>query len=564
MGISAAAWVTRVRLTTGLILFTYVTTHLLNHALGLVSLIAMEIGREWFLRLWRTPVGTVALYGSVVTHVALAWWSLYRRRTLSMPRWEALQLVLGLLVPPLLAAHVVGTRLAHEWFGVTDSYTRTVLVLWHLGPHSGTRQVVVLAIAWLHGTIGIHFWLRLRPWYRTASPGLLAGAMLVPVLALLGFVRAGNEVAALASQPGFVESVLRETGTNPARSAALRLVVPLVVGVHGLGVAGALALRGVRRRRERRAGAIRLTYPGGREVVVPRGFSVLEASRFAGIPHASVCGGRGRCSTCRIRIADGAALPAPSADEALVLRRVGAPPNVRLACQLRPLGPLVVTPVLPARVGPEASFARSGPGRGEERDVVVLFADLRGFTRLAERKLPYDVVFFLNRYFEAVASTIERADGVANQFTGDGVMALFGVDGGPEHGSRQALAAARGMVASLARLSDQLAEELDEPLRMGIGIHAGSAVVGEMGYGTTTYLTAVGDTVHVASRLEALTKEYACELVVSDRIVTLAGLDTAAYARYELTLRNRTEPLAIWVIPEVATLPMATRQPDAG
>ena len=552
---SAAAWVIRVRLVTGLVLLTYVTTHLLNHALGLLSLAAMEAGRTWFLMAWRTAPGTVALYGSVLTHVALAWWSLYRRRTLRMPRWEAAQLLLGLAVPPLLAAHVAGTRLGHEWFGVTDSYTRTVLAIWHLGPHLGARQVLVLVIAWVHGAIGVHFWLRLRPWYRTASPALLAGAVLVPVLALLGFARAGLEVDALAARPGFVEAVLRETGTTPERSAVVRLAVPLLVGVHGLGVAGALGLRGLRRRRERRAGVIRLTYPGGREVRVPRGFTVLEASRFAGIPHASVCGGRGRCSTCRVRVADGAVLPPPSPAEIQVLRRVGAPPNVRLACQLRPTGPLGVTPVLPARVGPEASFTGAGHGRGEERDVVVLFADLRGFTRLAERKLPYDVVFFLNRYFEAVASTIERAEGVANQFTGDGVMALFGVDGSLERASGQALVAARGMVASLARLSEQLVEELDEPLRMGIGIHAGPAVVGEMGYGATTYLTAVGDTVHVSSRLEALTKEYGCELVVSDRLAALAGLDTRAYARHELTLRNRSEPLGVWVIPEVATLP---------
>jgi adenylate cyclase len=89
---------------------------------------------------------------------------------------------------------------------------------------------------------------------------------------------------------------------------------------------------------------------------------------------------------------------------------------------------------------------------------------------------------------------------------------------------------------------------------MGIGIHAGPAVVGEMGYGRTTFLTAVGDTVHVASRLEALTKEYECELVISDRLARLAGLDTSAFARHELTLRNRTEPLAIWVVPEAARL----------
>src|SRR5207247_101729 len=124
---------------------------------------------------------------------------------------------------------------------------------------------------------------------------------------------------------------------------------------------------------------------------------------------------------------------------------------------------------------------RGQPGRG--RELAVRFADLRGFTRMAEHKLPYDVVFVLNRYFETVGTAITEAGGVANQFTGDGVMALFGIDVGPAAGCRQALAAARAMVEGLASLSAELAGDLPAPLRIGIGIHAGAAVVGRMGWG---------------------------------------------------------------------------------
>src|SRR5207245_860822 len=117
--------------------------------------------------------------------------------------------------------------------------------------------------------------------------------------------------------------------------------------------AGALALtllaRAGRRAYTRRWRAIRIRYPGGREVLVPIGFSILEASRFAQLPHASVCGGRGRCSTCRVQILFGGdGIPAPSADELRVLERVGAPPGVRLACQARPTGDVAVRPLLPA------------------------------------------------------------------------------------------------------------------------------------------------------------------------------------------------------------------------
>jgi adenylate cyclase len=185
----------------------------------------------------------------------------------------------------------------------------------------------------------------------------------------------------------------------------------------------------------------------------------------------------------------------------------------------------------------------------------VLFADLRGFTRMAENKLPYDVVFVLNRYFEAVGTAITRAGGVTNQFTGDGVMALFGIESGPAAGSRQALAAARAMVESVAALSVELATDLPSPLRIGIGIHAGPAVVGQMGWGESFYLTAVGDTVHVAARLEQATKDYAAELVVSEDVARRAAVDLSRFPAHDLTVRNRAGQIAIRVIDRVANLP---------
>jgi adenylate cyclase len=552
---SAAAVVRQIRLWTGLVLFTYLTTHFLNHALGLVSLEAMAAGQGWFVLIWRSLPGTVALYGSFGIHNLLALWALYRRRTLRMPAWEASQLALGLLVPPLLVWHVVGTRLAHEVAGTQTTYTFVVLALWQLNPIAGLRQVVVLAVAWIHGCIGLHFWLRLRPWYPRVARTLYSGFLLLPVLALLGFATAGQEVARRAREPGFVQTVIREARLpSPAQRAVLdRVAYAIFWGDLGA-IALVLAARAVREHIRRRQG-VRVAYPGGREVLVPAGFTILEASRFAGILHASVCGGRGRCSTCRVRVIRGEEhLPAATTDELRVLGRVGAPAHVRLACQVRPRRDLAVVPLVPAGAGPTEALP-TGHRDGEELTIAVLFADLRGFTRLAERKLPYDVVFILNRYFEAVGGAITDAGGIVNQFTGDGVMALFGVDGtGPEEGSRQAVRAAAAMVARVQELSRALADDLDTALRLGIGIHTGPAVVGQMGYASTTYLTAVGDTVHVAARLEALTKEYACELVLSEEVAVRAGLDVSDHARHELTVRNREAPLAVFVAPSAGRL----------
>jgi adenylate cyclase len=548
--------VRRTRLITGLILLTYLTTHLLNHSLGLISLDAMEAGRAWFLALWRNPVGTTALYGSLLIHFGLALWAIYQRHHLRMPLWEALQLTLGLCIPPLLAVHFVGTRLTYEWYGVEDSYAKIVLTLWKLSPIHGVRQALLIVIAWIHGCIGFHFWLRLRPLYPRYAALFFIVALLLPVLALLGFAQAGREIDFLiARDPGWVEQTKRTAHALGADEGQdlVSIYNGIIVGFW-VCLGGVLAARTIRQINQRRS-RVRITYPEGREALVPRGFSVLEASRFAGFPHASVCGGRGRCSTCRIRVTHGLSILAPaSAAEQRVLQRIGAPPNVRLACQLRPPGNISVTPLLPANAQPSDGYAQPSYLAGQERTIAVLFADLRTFTGIAEQKLPYDLVFLLNSYFEAVGEAIVGAGGTVDKFIGDGVMALFGVDNGPEEGSRQALAAAKAMVGNVSALSQALAEELAEPLKIGVGIHCGPAVVGRMGYGTTVHLTAIGDTVNVASRLQDLTKEYRCQLVISQQVAEQAGLAVTAFPRHELTVRNRREALAIFVVEDVEAL----------
>jgi len=536
------------RIATGWVLFAYIATHLANHALGLLGLQAMEAGRAVFLAFWRSPVCMACLYGSLAVHLALALRALYERRHLRMPPADAAQLLLGLAIPVLLASHIIGTHLASGVYGVSDSYTRMLIGFWSR-PDAAIRQALLLLIAWTHGCIGLHFWLRIRPWYRRAAPLLTGLALLVPLLALLGFLEAMRDIAELARRPGWVRLALaqaNELGREPRQ--ALAALGDGVLAAYAAAVGLTLLARRLRNLHERRFRSIAITYPGGRTVRAPRGYSVLEVSSFAGIAHASVCGGRGRCSTCRVRVARGkSALPPPSHAEAAVLQRIGAPADVRLACQLRPAGDLAVTPVLPADASADGALPPPEEFAGQELEVCVLFADLRAFTRLSERKLPYDIVYFLNRYFETMSGAIERAGGIANQFTGDGVMALFGVKSGVAQGCRDALEAAAAMARAVAGLSAEFAGELDAPLRMGIGLHAGWAVVGRMGRGAEKYLTAVGDTVHVASRLQDLTRRYECPLIVSHSVAAHARLDVARLARREISVRNRDDPVAIYV-----------------
>ena len=218
---------------------------------------------------------------------------------------------------------------------------------------------------------------------------------------------------------------------------------------------------------------------------------------------------------------------------------------MRLACQLRPTLPVAVTPLLP-------HFANAGDGtlrvdlaQGSEREVAILFCDIRGFTALAENQLPYDVVFILNRYFAAMGHAVETAGGHVDKFIGDGVMALFGVAGDAGTACREALQAARLMSWRLAELNESLRGELIKPLRIAIGVHAGPAIVGQMGYGSARTMTAIGDAVNIASRLEALAKEFDIELVVSEEVIARAGLGRDLFRWEGATIRGSQETLAV-------------------
>jgi len=539
----------RIRLWSSYVLFFYVVTHLLNHALGLISLRVLEAGRTWFVFIWHNPLGQTVLYGALLVHFCLALWSLYQRRTLRLSRWEWTQWILGVLIVPLGAIHVVGTRVAHELYNVDPGYPWVLGSLLVSNWTGIVRQFSLPLVVWLHACIGLHFAWRLRPWYRAWLPALYAFALLVPIAGIAGAGIALRDVAELAQRPGFLEELFVRVRVPTADQISTLYAIADALQFTALGLLVIMLLaRPARTLWERRAGVVHLSYGERRTASHATGLTILEMSRIAGIPHASVCGGRGRCSTCRVRIAgeDRAKLPPASAEEQKVLSRVGAPDNVRLACQLRPPpGRYRVTPLLPASAGPVEAYRRQPQAHGGEHYVAILFADIRGFTSISEGKLPYDVVFILNRYFRATGHAIEAAGGRVDKFIGDGVMAIFGLNTDPQTACRQALDAARRMALALDDLNEALSGDLDMPLRIGIGLHAGPAIVGEMGYERAAQITAIGDTVNTASRLESLTKEFGAELVVSQELLDSAGVDPETAPRHDVEIRGRQGRLAV-------------------
>ena len=221
---------------------------------------------------------------------------------------------------------------------------------------------------------------------------------------------------------------------------------------------------------------------------------MLETLRLNGIPHAALCGGWARCTTCRILVTEGIdRLPAPSGAEASALARIGASTGMRLACQIRPTSDTSVVPLLAAEAGAAEGRMRGG-FEGSERLITVV--DIRGSTTLGEARLPYHVLFILNRFFRDMSNAIAATQGHYSQFTGDGLMALCGLDAGdPATGPADAVRGAREMLAHLERLNQQLKENLPEPLRIEIGIHYGEAIVGATGPPRSQIITAIGDTV---------------------------------------------------------------------
>jgi adenylate cyclase len=554
---------TRLRLYSALVMGLFVISHLSNLSLALVSFDLMDWGMTFSIDPWRTVPGTVLLAGAFAVHFSLAFWAIYRRKTLRLHGWEIPQNILGFLIPLLLVYHVTGTRLAHELWGADGDYTSQLLLFWYLAPVWCAGQILLLLVAWVHCCVGLHTWLRLRAWYSAYRSWVSGFFVVLPTLALAGFISGGMQIRTIVREeieenPAEVAEEIREWRagwglTEEVYDSVVRYTFIGMGGYLGL-IAFVLLGRQTRLSLLSRSRGSRVVYNGKLVLRILPGDTLLEALRAAGVRHASVCGGRGRCSTCRIRVTKGLELlEPPSQAETHILERISAPPTVRLACQLRPTADLEAVSLLAPSVGPEAAFAT--PSRGEESELAVLFCDLRDFTRLAEKRLPYDVVFVLNRYFEVLGKAVQEAGGHIDKFIGDGVMALFGIRGTKSKGCTDALSAAHHISTRLEDLNAALANDLEGPLAVGIGIEVGRVIVGEMGYGGSKSLTAIGDCVNTASRFQELCKEYDCQLVVSLEAASCSRFDLSRFPRREVLVRGRSETRGVYTIESAFDLP---------
>jgi adenylate cyclase len=347
----------RVMIVTGMVMFVFISMHLANLALGLISLQTMEDWRGALSGVWSDyAVLKFLLQVSLILHFIVALISLYLRNTLKVPAYDMLQMIAGVFIIPLLGLHVFGVMAVKE-LGLEPTYALVLGQFWIVSPLDGLQQVVMLVVAWVHGAIGVYTWLRARDSSARVMNLFYPFIVALPILAMLGYVEAGRQMLPVSEGGGGVVLVDDPNRNGPtvepaeipqiiakakqAETIATRVSLGLVVL--------ALLARWLRVSLSGRR-TVHITYEGRRAVSfeAQTGLTLLEMARERNLPHVNVCRGRGRCGTCRVRVLSKLdALPPPDEVEASVLARWNAGPDERLACQLKPeTGPVIVERVV--------------------------------------------------------------------------------------------------------------------------------------------------------------------------------------------------------------------------
>lgn len=271
--------------------------------------------------------------------------------------------------------------------------------------------------------------------------------------------------------------------------------------------------------------------------------SLLQISLKHKIPHVHACGGNAKCSTCRVIILEylGNVLPRNENEKKLAARK-GLEENIRLACQTHIDGPVKLRRLVIDDEDSIEASAYEGKSTGREQKLAILFCDIRDFSSFSERNLPYDVVHTLNRYFHKMGDSIKRHHGFIDKYIGDGIMAIFGMDTeDPQEACMRAVTAALSMQDNLREINGYLKKHLGGEFRIGIGIHYGEVIAGELGHPVNRQFTAIGQNVNLAARIEAATKKTGAGLLVSNDFYQAVADQVQAGRSFRVKVRGFAE-----------------------
>jgi adenylate cyclase len=267
-----------------------------------------------------------------------------------------------------------------------------------------------------------------------------------------------------------------------------------------------------------------------------------------------MCGGRARCSTCRVRVIAGEDnCPAADAQERVTLDRIGAPPDMRLACQLRPEADISVIPLMQTE---RPIYRLPPPQRNPEREIVVVFCDFLNRAELAHDHMPQDLLYLLMRYLDAIGNAVRLAGGTLSSIRPDSACALFGLECGLAQAARQALRAAAAIERSIADLNDRLGRQGESKVKVAISIHAGPAAAGEIGSSDPPLVMAVGEALDVANEMRKSAAEQGKPFAISKPVYTAAGLEPNV--GNEIMVPGPEGPIAVSLSESAPDLPVST------
>ncbi|MEQ9362963.1 MAG: adenylate/guanylate cyclase domain-containing protein [Leptospirales bacterium] len=282
--------------------------------------------------------------------------------------------------------------------------------------------------------------------------------------------------------------------------------------------------------------------------------TLLEISLKNKIPHVHACGGHARCSTCRVAVTENLENCEPrNAAECELAKNKGLAAKIRLACQTRVTGPVTIRRLVID--DEDLRDASETSNSGQEKQLAILFSDIRSFTPFTEKNLPYDVVHVMNRYFRRMGDSVQRYNGYIDKYIGDGLMALFGLNEAgmddleitqeqrelnARNVCRSAVLAALDMQKELVEVNRYLHHHLDHEFHIGVGVHFGDVIVGEMGHPDKRQFTALGDNVNTASRIESVTKQAAVPLLISQEVHSILGDDLTVHKRFRTKLKGKS------------------------
>lgn len=513
-------------LSTGLILFALAFVELATDAIGLVSLEAMGQVATWRDALLQSWPGTILLTAALACHIAATLFLVTRRVSFRIKWSDGVETLSGVLLPLLLLPTLIDTRGAAILFGVTDDTLYRLAKLW---PEHAAFYVILIILLWGHGCLGLHQWLKPDPRYARFAPVLGVLALALPIAAVAGLIASARVVSVLVADESFAAQI-RAAGRWPSGEAETTLwrMRLIAAGSYGVVLIGAIILLITRFLRVVVAPKIDIIYVNGPTLKAAVGPTLLEISQMAKVPHADLCGGRGRCTACKVRIEQGSAsLPPASASESAMLG--SDDPRLRLACQIRPTAALTVTRLNEIAHAPAAAIEpETDAASGIERPVAALCIQLEDHVTLARTRAAYDAIFLLNEFLDAAHAAISAHGGWIARLTGGGVVAVFGRDSELAAACRAALAASAAMDIALDRLNERFAAELGRPIAVAMGLTLGPAYFGRVGAGPSKTLIAIGAAIDGASDLARQAELRARQLLVDPSVFHRAGVDASA------------------------------------